>query len=60
MCLNFLIAEATNSYNAVNENLVKYIWKQKVQMINEAENFFPTSAKTQYKFPKYIITREAE
>jgi len=31
ICLNFLIAEATNSYNAVNENLKKYIWKHKAR-----------------------------
>jgi hypothetical protein len=33
--LNFLIAEATNSYNEIHENLEKYIWKYKATMVND-------------------------
>ena len=39
--LNFIIAEASASYERVNELLVMVIQKDKVGMINEAEKMIP-------------------
>ena len=39
--LNFIIAEASASYERVNELLVMVIQKDKVGMINEAEKMMP-------------------
>lgn len=36
--LNFVIAEASNSYSIVNEKLVQYILKEKSKLIDEAED----------------------
>ena len=39
--LNFVIAEAGNSYQQVSENLVQYILREKAKLIDEADNIIP-------------------
>ena len=36
--LNFIIAEVTNSYNNVNENIQSLIYKERSELIKEAED----------------------
>ena len=55
--LNFIIAEASASYEKVSERLQAYILMQKANMISEAEEMRPYCWKDQDKFPKYIVIR---
>ncbi len=55
--LNFIIAEASASYEKVCGNLDANINKAKGMLIAEAELMRPTFAKSHLKFPKYIIKR---
>lgn len=43
--LNFVVAEATNSYNNVNENLEEFIEIQKGELIADAESILPNKMK---------------
>ena len=58
--LNFIIAEASASYEKVNENINANIMNAKSILIAEAELLRPTFAKSPLKFPKYIIKRSVE
>ena len=58
--LNFIIAEASASYEKVKENLVAMINKEKANLIAEAENMYLDSWKNLSNFPKYIIIRSIE
>lgn len=58
--LNFIIAEASNSYAKVKEALTAMINKEKSALIGEAEGLFPPTQKTAKLFPKYVIIREIE
>ena len=58
--LNFIIAEASASYEKVKENLDAMINKEKASLIAEAETMFFSSKKDNLKFPKYIVIRKAE
>lgn len=58
--LNFIIAEASASYEKVKENLDAMINKEKASLIAEAETMYFESRKTNLKFPKYIVIRKAE
>lgn len=58
--LNFIIAEASASYEKVKENLVSMINKEKSQLIGEAETMILRRSKDDQAFPKYVIIREAE
>jgi hypothetical protein len=56
--LNFIIAEASASYEAVKSNLDAMIFKEKASLIAEAEDMMFGRMKDEKKFPKYIIIRE--
>lgn len=58
--LNFIIAEASASYEKVSERLDAVIQKEKSALIGEAEEMTFIKFKTEIKFPKYIIVREME
>ena len=58
--LNFIIAEASASYEKVSEQLMAFILSEKAAMIQEAEEMTFLDFKNEEKFPKYIITREME
>ena len=58
--LNFIIAEASASYESVKENLQAMINKEKASLIAEAEGMYFESKKDNQKFPKYIVIRKAE
>lgn len=58
--LNFIIAEASASYEKVKENLVSMINMEKSQLIGEAETMILRRSKDDQAFPKYVIIREAE
>ena len=56
--LNFIIAEASASYESVKSRLDAMIFKEKAALIAEAEDMMMTFMKNDKKFPKYIIIRE--
>lgn len=58
--LNFIIAEASASYEKVSEKLDAVILKSKGALIGEAEEMMPRRMKGPNFFPKYIIVREME
>jgi hypothetical protein len=58
--LNFIIAEASASYEKVAGELPSYIMKQKATLIAESEELIPEWMKSQNSFPKYIIIREVD
>ena len=58
--LNFIIAEASASYEKVKENLKAQINKEKSTMVGEAEGQLPYSTKNEILFPKYVVIREVE
>ena len=58
--LNFIIAEASASYETVAGDLPSYIMKQKATLIAESEFLMPEWMKSQNSFPKYIIVREVD
>ena len=55
--LNFIIAEASASYEKVASDLEAYIMKEKALLIQEAELMMPAQLKTIEKFPSYLIVR---
>lgn len=58
--LNFIIAEASASYEKVSEFLQQYILAEKAALIQQAEEMEPSFTKNQDKFPKYIIVRDKD
>lgn len=58
--LNFIIAEASASYEKVSEFLQLYILAEKAALIQQAEEMEPGFTKNQDKFPNYIIIREKD
>lgn len=59
--LNFIIAEASASYERVSDNIDNFLLYQKVCLISESEDMLPkTYLKNKDKFPKYLIIREME
>jgi len=60
--LNFIIAEVSNSYANVKENIDAMIYKERAQLINEAEDILSEKTKmtNKLKFPKYVVTRQIE
>jgi len=58
--LNFIIAEASASYEKVSEFLQLYILAEKAALIQQAEEMVPKWNKNEDKFPSYIIIREKE
>ena len=57
--LNFVIAEAANSYSKVSEKLEQYILIEKCKLIDEAENMIPQKIWNHEWFPKYIVVRKS-
>lgn len=58
--LNFIVAEASQSYAAVSENIDQIIWQGKSEMIAEAEMMTHDQFQTCDNLPKYMIVREVE
>lgn len=58
--LNFIIAEASASYEKINEKKDTYINFSKSDMIREAQEMTFSCFQTEKKFPKYIIIRNSE
>lgn len=58
--LNFIIAEASASYEKVMERLDGQIMLERANMINECESMAPSSFITKDRFPRYIINRTVE
>lgn len=58
--LNFIIAEASASYEKVSEFLDLYIEAEKAALIQQAEEMQPRCFKNEEKFPTFIIIREKE
>ena len=58
--LNFIVAEVSNTYAVISENLVALQNYGKAQMISEIESIFPNKFKNNKMFPKYIISRDVE
>ena len=55
--LNFIIAEASASYEKVASDLAAYTMKEKALLIQEAELMMPGRLKSEGRFPKYLIVR---
>ena len=58
--LNFIIAEASASYESVKARLEEMILKERSDLINESQVMTPDWVKTEKTFPKYIIIRKIE
>jgi hypothetical protein len=56
--LNFVIAEASNSYNEISEKLDQYNLMEKSKLIDEAEHMLPVKYRNPLWYPKYIVVRE--
>lgn len=52
--LNFVISEASASYEKVNEHLEEFITKDQCKLISEAELMIPYITRNQKDFPKYL------
>ena len=55
--LNFVIAEAGNSYNIVNDQIDQYILQNKALLVDEAESMLPKMLRSDKRYPKYIVSR---
>ena len=55
--LNFIIAEASESYAKVKETLDESKNKGTADMINESESMLPRAFINKERFPRYIISR---
>jgi hypothetical protein len=58
--LNFIIAEASASYEKVSERLDEFIAKEKANLISESEGMTPDAFKSMHNYPKYIIIRQVD
>ena len=58
--LNFVVAEASETYNIVNDSIIETIYMQKADLIADAESIMPNAVKTTNHFPKYIVRRQIE
>lgn len=58
--LNFIIAEASASYEKVAESIEPTILSERAALICEADEMIPGSRKNEQDFPRYIIVREME
>ena len=58
--LNFIIAEVSNSYVVVKEDIDALVQKERANLILEAEDVLTDSIKlyNKIKFPKYVVVRE--
>lgn len=58
--LNFVVAEASETYNDVSERITEFIYQQKSDLINDAESIIPNKLKKIDHFPQYIVARKVE
>jgi hypothetical protein len=58
--LNFIIAEASASYESVKSNLTAMIMKEKASLIFEAEDILFERNKDENKFPARVIIRKVD
>lgn len=58
--LNFIIAEASASYEKVSAQIEETILRAQALLIAEAELMRPRFLKNDLKFPKYVISRKVE
>lgn len=58
--LNFIIAEASASYEKVAGRVEEFISKEKCSLIAESEIMGPGFLKNSYNYPKYIIRRSLD
>lgn len=58
--MNFIIAEASASYQNVAEQLDPTILSEKASLICEADEMTLNVFKNSSKFPKYIVVRDIE
>ena len=56
--LNFIIAEASASYEKVSAHVQEYINKDRARLISESESMQPLSFRKPMQYPPYIIRRE--
>ena len=58
--LNFIIAEVSNSYQGVKDNLNAMKNKEKASLISEAECMTFDKYKDEKMFPKYFVIRSVD
>lgn len=58
--LNFIIAEASESYDKVMSNIENNLRLQRISLICESEEMMNKSNKNEENFPKYLVIREIE
>ena len=58
--MNFIIAEASESYGKVMSNIENNLYLQKVNLINESEEMMLKKNHDCIKYPKFLIVREME
>lgn len=58
--LNFIIAEVSLSYEKIKETITGQQMKERVLLIEEAEDMMLARWKSEKRFPRYLITREVE
>lgn len=58
--LNFIIAEASASYQKVVDDLEPLIYQSKAHLIKEAEQIMPDRFKNEDLFPRFIIIRSVD
>ena len=60
--LNFIIAEVSDSYSRVKQDIDALIYKERATMVKEVEDFLSESYKITNKtlFPKHVVIREVE
>lgn len=58
--LNFIIAEASNSYQKVKNRMGAELFREKTALVSEAECMLFDSQRTPEAFPRYIVIREVE
>lgn len=49
--LNFVVAEASETYNLVNDSIIETIYHQKADLIADAESIMPNKLKQIKHFP---------
>ena len=57
--LNFIVAEASQSYNVVMEEIEENTWKEQAELVAEAESIDPFSLNLK-RHPRYLVTREID
>lgn len=58
--LNFIIAEASASYEKVSNCLNEFIAKEKTALIAESETMTPNNLKNSVNYPKFVVIRQQD